>query len=70
MVIKVQEAQIMEITNFLIQSKVIFHPRISPSGVPDFTNYRGRSFILVLDRSILVPILDLVQTGTLKDTHK
>lgn len=70
MVIKIQETQIMEITNFLIKSRVIFHPRISPFGSPDFTNYQGRSFILILDRNILVPILDLVQTGTLNDPHK
>jgi hypothetical protein len=70
MVIKIQETQIMEITNFLIKNRVIFHPRISPSGIPDFTNYNGCSFILILDRNILVPILDLVQTGTLNDTHK
>lgn len=70
MVIKIQEAQIEEITNFLLKSKVIFHPRISPSGIPDFTNYQGRRFILILDRNILVPILDIVQTGSLNDPHK
>lgn len=70
MYIDIQESEIEEITNYLIKHKVIFHPIISPSGIPDFTNYKGRKFILILDRNILVPILDLVQTGTLNDPHK
>ncbi|MEM9547487.1 MAG: hypothetical protein AAGA77_16020 [Bacteroidota bacterium] len=70
MFIKVHENQIKEITEFLIKHKVIFHPIISPTGIPDFTNYKGRKFILILDRNILVLILDLVQAGTLNDPHK
>lgn len=70
MLIEIHETNIKEITNYLIKSKVIFHPHISPCGIPDFTNYLGRKFILILDRNILVLILDLVQAGTLKDSHK
>lgn len=70
MLINIQESELEEITKFLIKHRVIFHPIISPSGTPDFTDYEGRKFSLILDRNILVPILDLAQIGTLNDPHK
>ena len=67
--IKLKSSDLRNITLFLIDNKIIFHPIISPNGAPDFTGYEGRKFILILDRNILVTILRLVTTGVLKDAH-
>jgi len=66
----VNEDQIKKVTQILIDKKVLFHPNISPAGIPDFKNYRGREFVVMLDRNILVDLLRLVETGTLKDRNK
>ena len=65
--IELKESELKHITLFLIEKKVIFHPAISPKGIPDFINYNGKNFILILDRNLLVRILRLVNEGELKD---
>lgn len=65
--IELKESELKQITLFLIEKKVIFHPVISPKGTPDFTNCKGKKFILILDRNLLVRILRLVNEGELKD---
>jgi len=66
---EIEVRELKEITNFLLSNKIVLHPQISPNGVPDFSQYKGRGFILITDRNILVRILRLVDTGTLKDPH-
>jgi hypothetical protein len=68
-IVHIQESQIRTITEFLISKKVIFHPVISPSGVPDFTQYIGRKYVLLLDRNILTKLIELCTKGSLKDRH-
>lgn len=65
--IELKESELKQITLFLIEKKVIFHPVISPNGTPDFTSYKGKKFILILDRNLLVRILRLINKGELKD---
>ena len=67
--IEIKESELKEITLFLIDKKIIFHPNISPNGVPDFSRYPGRKFVLILDRNILVPLIRLVKEGELKDSY-
>ncbi|NRR22795.1 hypothetical protein [Brevibacillus sp. MS2.2] len=68
-IIKISEEHIKEVTMFLLQNQLIFHPRISPKGIPDFTNYNGREFILILDRNILTKLIELCLHGTLNDSY-
>jgi len=63
--LKVSELKL--ITQFLIEKEIILHPKISPHGRPNFTNYESQKFILILDRNILVKLLRLADEGTLKD---
>ena len=50
----VKESELKEITLFLIEKKIILHPRISPKGSPDFTGYENRKIEIILDRNLLV----------------
>lgn len=68
-IIKVSEQQVKEVTMFLVHNKLIFHPNISPNGVPNFTNYYGREYILILDRNILTKLIELCLNGTLSDSY-
>lgn len=68
-IIKIHEEQVKAVTNILIQNKLLFHPRISPKGIPDFTNYNGKEYVLILDRNILTKLIDLCLHGTLNDDH-
>ncbi|WP_071395071.1 hypothetical protein [Bacillus tuaregi] len=68
-VLRVQEKQIKELTEFIIDKKLIFHPIISPKGTPDFSNYFGEKYILIIDRNIMTKIVELCSNGTLKDMH-
>lgn len=68
-IIKVREEDVKEITEFINDNKLIFHPVISPNGFPDFTNFFGRDFILILDRNILTTLLQLCTSGTLNDKY-
>lgn len=67
--VEIKESELKSITLFLIDKKIILHPQISPKGIPDFSGYEGRNFVLILDRNILVRILRLVKNGELKDSH-
>ncbi|WP_103107535.1 hypothetical protein [Brevibacillus reuszeri] len=68
-IIRISEQHVKEVTMFLLQNQLIFHPRISPKGIPDFTNYYGRDYILILDRNILTKLIDLCLQGTLNDRY-
>ena len=68
-VIKIKKSELKSISLFLCDNKIILHPIISPDGIPDFTGYKGRRFVVILDRNILVRILRLVNNGELKDVH-
>jgi hypothetical protein len=65
--IELKESELRSITLFLIDKKIIFHPKISPNGIPDFTGYHGKKFCLILDRNLVIKILRLVSQGELKD---
>lgn len=67
--VEISERSIKEVTMFLVHNKLIFHPRISPKGIPDFTKYYGREFILIFDRNILTKLIELCIHGTLNDTY-
>ncbi|NWL87815.1 hypothetical protein DMN77_09395 [Paenibacillus sp. 79R4] len=67
--IEISDRHIKDVTMFLIQNKLIFHPKISPEGTPDFTNYYGRDYILILDRNILTKLIELCIQGTLNDNY-
>lgn len=67
---KISEDELKTIEDFLFKSEIIFHPVISPKGTPTLGQYFGREKVLILDRNILVLILDLVQKGTLKDKYR
>jgi hypothetical protein len=68
--VNIKSSDVKKITFFLIKYKIILHPKISPNGDINFSDYKGKSFNLILDRQILVYILDLVSNGTLKDNFK
>jgi hypothetical protein len=68
-IITISEQQVKEVTLFLIENKLIFHPRISTNGNPDFTNYHGRKYVLILDRNILTKLIELCLQGTLNDQY-
>jgi hypothetical protein len=65
--IEIKQSELKSITLFLIDKKIILHPKISPEGIPDFTGYEGKRFVLILDRNLLVRVLRLVNSGELKD---
>ena len=67
--LRIKESELKEITLFLIDTKIIFHPAISPTGFPDFSNHKGRKNVLILDRNILTPMIRLLTTGHLKDEY-
>lgn len=52
-----------------MEQKVILHPKISPNGIPDFTNYPGKKFIIILDQNILIRLIRLITYGELKDEY-
>ncbi len=67
--IEIKQNELKSITLFLIENKIILHPKISPNGFPNFTGYIGKRFIVILDRNLLIRILRLVKEGELKDKH-
>lgn len=67
--LKIKESELKQLTLFLIDTKVIFHPSISPNGFPDFSDHMGRKNILILDRNILIPMIRLLTKGYLKDDY-
>lgn len=67
--LKIKESELKLITLFLIDTRVIFHPVISPSGFPDFSNHKGRKNVLILDRNIFTPLIRLLTSGQLKDEY-
>jgi len=58
-----------QITTFLLEKRIVFHPVISPNGVPDFSLYQGRKYNLILYRNILTKLIKFVTDGELKDPH-
>ena len=58
-----------EITIFLLEKRIIFHPSISPNGVPDFSQYHGKKYNLIIDRNILTKLIKFVTDGELKDPY-
>lgn len=67
--LRIKESELKQITLFLIETKIIFHPAISPTGFPDFSNHKGRKNVLILDRNILTPMIRLLTKGHLKDEY-
>ncbi|WP_156033004.1 hypothetical protein [Sediminibacter sp. Hel_I_10] len=65
--IKIKASELKEITLFLIDNEIIFHPIISPIGYLDFASYENKKIIMILDRNIIIPIIRLLKTGELKD---
>ena len=57
------------VTEFLTEKKIIFHPEISPAGYPDFSNYLGRKYLLIIDRNILIGLIELCTKGSIKDKN-
>jgi hypothetical protein len=68
-IINVPEQELKSITEFLMEKRLIFHPLISPDGIPDFTGYLGRSYTLIIDRNILTNLISLCTSGSLSDHH-
>ena len=68
-VMKIHKEQIKLLTEFIIEKSLIFHPTISPEGCPDFSNHYGKQYILIIDRNIMTKIVEICNTGTLKDQH-
>ena len=68
-IIRIKEKQLKDLTLFLIDKKILFHPTISPSGCPDFTDRYGRNNILILDRNIMSKLVEFCRTGELRDTY-
>lgn len=66
-IVTVEESVLREVSNFITEHKLIWHPRISPTGVPDFTKYKQRRFVLSTDRHIHVKLIRLLERGYLKD---
>ncbi|KAF6628196.1 hypothetical protein H6F38_20575 [Paenibacillus sp. EKM208P] len=66
-IFNISEVQIKKVTNFLIDNQLILHPNISPKGTPDFSNYSGRDYIMILDRNIVTKLIELCTKGTLND---
>lgn len=67
--INVTDNELKEITEFLLDKKVIFHPDISPDGIMDFTEHYNREYVLLLDRNILTKMVELFRKGTLGDSY-
>ncbi|MFK4379792.1 hypothetical protein ABH948_005229 [Bacillus sp. RC218] len=68
-VMNIHKEQIKLLTEFIIEKSLIFHPTISPEGCPDFSNHYGKEYILIIDRNIMTKIVEICNTGTLKDQH-
>ena len=66
---KIHENQIKLLTEFIIEKSLIFHPVISPKGSPDFSSNYGKEYVLIIDRNIMTKIIELCNTGTLKDRY-
>lgn len=67
--LRIKESELKKITLFLIDTKIIFHPVISPIGFPDFSNHKGRKNVLIIDRNVLIPMIRLLTSGYLKDEY-
>ncbi len=48
-ILEIKQSELKQITLFLIDQKIILHPKISPDGIPDFTGYECKKFIVFLD---------------------
>lgn len=68
-IIEIEENEIKSSTIFLLKKKIILHPHISPKGEPDFTNYFGRKYVLLLDRNILTKLIELCRVGHIGDMY-
>lgn len=68
-IIKIDVNIFREITIYLLEQRIILHPSISPNGVPDFSDYKGKKFKLILDRNLLTKLIQFVTSGELKDAH-
>jgi hypothetical protein len=68
-VIFVDERDIKSITEFLLEKKFIFHPVISPEGIMDFTLYRNKEYVLLLDRNLLTKMIEYFRKGILNDAY-
>ena len=69
-IIEVKQSELKKITLFLIEKKIILHPKISPDGRPDFTGYENSRVEIILDRNIFVYLLSLLENGRLNDDYK
>lgn len=65
----VHKKQIKSLTEFIIDKALIYHPTISPKGIPDFSAYSHKEYILIIDRNIMTKIVELCNNGTLKDPY-
>ncbi len=66
-ILEIKDTELKELSLFLNEKKIILHPKISPNGELDFTGYKGRKFVVILDQNILIQILQLAKTGELKN---
>lgn len=65
----IDEQELKLITQILIKEKVIFHPRISPNGIPNFQEYSSREYVLIIDRNICSSLIQLCIKGELPNPH-
>jgi hypothetical protein len=68
-IIHVHERDIKSITEFILDKKFIFHPRISPDGTMDFTSYDNKEYVLLLDRNLLTKMIEFFKKGVLGDSY-
>lgn len=65
--IEIKKSELKQITLFLIENKIVFHPKKSPIGVQDFVSCNNIKCAIFLNRKILVKIMRLLVNGELKD---
>jgi hypothetical protein len=68
-IIHVNIRDIKSITEFILDKKFIFHPRISPVGIMDFTSYKNKEYALLLDRNLLTKMIEFFKKGVLRDSY-
>ena len=68
-IIYVHEQDIKSITEFILDKKFIFHPKISPDGIMDFTSYKNKKYVLLLDRNLLTKMIEFFKNGVIKDSY-
>ena len=69
-IFEVKQSELKRITLFLIEKKIVLHPKISPDGTPDFTGYENKKIEIILDRNLFVYLLSLLENGKLNDNYK